>query len=385
MTASKIHGLVFRVSLLVFVLQGDAVVVGAPSRDHDLKATLDAVTAAWRAREARIQCAEYAWQEVVVTVAPIMFDAAASSPASAEEKPRRVEKRCELLIKGEKFFYSTFGPGVGTTPEGKPETFEVRSTDAFDGALTRSHNEFIGRTGRFPLQGRIAAGRPEWLLSSVHLDPLLLHYQPFQQKPNWLSSFASVKRGVIEEKPCLVLESRAEASNQRVDTIWVDPDQGYAIRRMSKRGDFGEMRVDLWHTLDAVKGPVLMRWKEVTTLPGGEFRSSKEAIVQTAKVNHNLADSRFTFEFPVGTRVIDTSGGAKAETKYIVRADGSKRMILPGEGARAKSAEELMSTESGELLEDRPGHSRWLAAAVSCAAMTLVAIFLWRVYGRRRA
>lgn len=301
-----------------------------------------------------------------------------------DRKTLQHEYERKLLFKGDKLRYSTNEP-VWAISQKQYLAFEfVRATD---GELYKTLEE-RHLPGRFVHQGAILPDAREQIRDLLAVKPLVLHFQPFRYDDDYLLQFTAVKYdGIIDQKRCVILERIWDPRGHYIESLWLDPEQGFCIRRLlAQAGEMTRTRLDIFYDRDPDHGPIPKGWKRVEHFSNGEFDRSIEADVVTGKVNHQIADDRFDVEFPINTLVRDASGPPGREpVEYIVRADDKKRIVLPGEMTRARTAEELISTETGRAGLPEPKRSRWLGIVLAASAVLISVLMASRILRKRSA
>ena len=149
--------------------------------EQNEKATLSAITAAWKRREQQIKSGEFLWKEERVISSSPAERNAGPLQAPPREDPANRETirhayRMELIFKGEKFRHVNGAPCLSPSPAGMC----YRAIDevlAFDGVVTKSRFA-PGRPTGFPYQGSIRPGHDPTMRYLLFMKVLLLHFQP---------------------------------------------------------------------------------------------------------------------------------------------------------------------------------------------------------------
>jgi hypothetical protein len=357
-------------------------------------ATLDEIAEAWRERQTRIHSGEFEWEEVRITsrsAADLELGPFDPPPGTepkgtvTDREPYRHEYRRSLLFEGEKTRFWSAEPIL--TPK-RTHYVDHELTEAFDGRLCRILRDHdFGDSRTFRYQGSVLPADQQQTHFLVDLKALFLHFRAFRLNESFPDRFRLAGRGVVDDAPCVILERVENPQRRVVESFWVDPRQAFCVRRNVRRaGDVVRRQIDVEYDVDPALGPVPKAWKLLEHFANGELDRSIEATITKARLNHDVADERFDIEFPVGTFVYDatqSSGGEAA--RYIVRPKGTKRDVLPAEHARAKTAEDLLETETGMAGIERPRRSALMTLWAIGIFSAVAAIMVWLSIRRMRA
>lgn len=146
-------------------------------------------------------------------------------------------------------------------------------------------------------------------------------------------------------RDCLVLSYVAFKGHDLKDEIWVDGSRQFVpVRYLVKRQ--GKIVTDLAITYEESAGdwlPSIWIWKSMNL--AGRLTEKVTANVSLCLINPSLSDKELALEFPPGVWVHDQ----KSKESYILRKDGTKRMIKPGEGSKDYDSimKEISSVGSG--------------------------------------
>lgn len=126
--------------------------------------------------------------------------------------------------------------------------------------------------------------------------------------------------------------------------------------------------------LDGPATVVFEKSRECAELEPRELRAAR---VVSADTNASLRPADTSIRFPAGAWVRDD----QAKTQWIVRADGSQRLISREELLRGATHADLLASLPGQA---RAGlHERWgLELAGGTAILAVVLILTWRLYFR---
>ncbi len=347
---------------MVLLVTPTAPATAAEPVEEKGKVALSEIAAAWKRREQRIRTGQFEWDEVrVMSRSPAdlkrgPFDPpAGTEPAGTvtDRQPCRHEYQRKLLFKADKLRFFSNEPELLVEQGAYVPRESVR---VFDGQLYKILDERDLPNG-FRHQATILPPTQKMISSRLGLKPLFLHFRPSRYDERFLSRFTVAGHdGVIDDKRCIILQRVKDPAGPVLESLWLSPEHQFCVRRLlTEVGDVVTTRFDIFYDLDPTHGPIPTGWKLVERFSNEEFDRSIEATVTTGKVNHQIADDQFTLEFPVNTFVYDAgSSPGKDPVSYIVRPDRQKRVVLPEELRRAKTADELIRTETGRARIEQP-------------------------------
>ena len=201
--------------------------------------------------------------------------------------------------------------------------------NVFDGAVSKCFHEKSGTGGNEFHRGFVADKPSDW--DNYHLLPLLLYlrasnpyYSPINQSGGYV---IASKRQVVDGSECLVLEPDKRNKLLFEFVYYVDPEQGFAIKRFEKRGPD---RV-LWSTdckyANQQGRRFLSSWK--TTTFGPENSTIREQhIAKVTRCDFQIADpNAFSYEFPDDTIVTDRTGSHTKNPLVYVMQNKEKRVL----------------------------------------------------------
>jgi len=228
--------------------------------------------------------------------------------------------------------------------------------------------EYTKRDTSFvPRSGSVSKYKPleqSFLGRMSDLRPVTFHFRPFLLSPRALEGFTVSKdRGEADGKPCVILRRLDSSTPTVTESLWLDPNQQYCIRRYAK-----EYEGKVWYQLELDYGqeivaPVPTGWHEVMYFAGdGTLTKSVKATVISSEVNITLPDSEFDLTFPPGAQVLDSTGrgvnngvapDSKPEGRDLNTDHGGLRMFHVGADgvAQAVTNPDLIGVPSLEELE----------------------------------
>ncbi|MCL4205388.1 MAG: hypothetical protein KJ000_23140 [Pirellulaceae bacterium] len=370
---------------------------------------LESIEAGWRAREERVRSAEFAWTEVRTTrMAPAesaiggpfgLEDAPPSTEATSEQRLHLHQYRQELALQGEKYRFRDSMPGL---------TFD-RSEYEMPERLFASDGEV--RWGYFestvpkttPYFGTVRHHTKD-AVSSVAMNlsnkVLFLHLRPSVHSPDLFSQAdVSAPRAVLGEMDCVVIAAPGLRGAQEL--FWLDADLQFSMRRFVRRvADSTVMQIDVTYDVPSGDTPIPMSWKILQQSANGDFHTMYEAEVLVGKINQDIDEEHFAVNFPANTLVADYvhnslegipgSSQAKSQTsamhadggpdclEYLVRADGTKRLVLANEMRRISDGQELIDTDTGfaGLDDQQAWRSPWFLWGVMLALLLFVGVLV---------
>ncbi len=197
------------------------------------------------------------------------------------------------------------------------------------------------------------------------LAPLLYLKGTEELRREWSDLTVVPEQSRVGDRPCILLRSAQAA-------LWVDAERDFLPLRLTR----GSVQLTMSYQRDTRHGYVLSGWQH----DFGKWHVV--AQVTEYAINPTLPADHFTIrEFPPGTWVTDMHG--KEQKQWIVRKDGTKRVILPSE--RKVPYEQLIEHEEPGSAVSAPGWS-WMAIANAVVWLSLGTglVIAWLVRRRSR-
>jgi hypothetical protein len=363
---------------------------GAPS------VSIQDIVNAWKLREEGVHSLAFEYQQslfipkgersfsVVVGGTPVTFRQVRCPPQDVTW-----EYTCGLKIDGKNVRYEYRGPRA---IEHLGEYVQSGYLTVTDGRVCTTFFDKAA-DGRSHPTGYIDDPRRELLSGAVYrqlyLRPILLCYRPYAM-PNPddfdLSQFlANPEPVVLRQHNCVVLSG---VSGDYRTLFWVDVEkESVPVRWQSIVQGALRIQVDMEYSRDALRGWAPSDWTfSVYAQPEagqriGKLKEQGSARVTKYELNTEVAPSEFRFEFPLGTYVVDN----RKDECYILRENGTKRLVTQREVNAGYSYEELVATETGRaggVVESRP--RRWPLPVLSAALVLCVVVFVLRRQIRKR-
>ncbi|MBX9583961.1 MAG: hypothetical protein K2X87_26985 [Gemmataceae bacterium] len=361
-------------------------VAAAPGTAQPPDPLLTEVRAAWEARAAAVKSLRATW--------------------TMKETTPRGGVTALFSVKGSK----------GEAVPGADATHDAEASLVLDGNMTRyrlkrfiwdeptsqfqpleSDSAFVnGRTSTLRVMGGQAmpSGTVNKATADINLDmttwPIFAAFRGVDRDAmnrEDLGTFTAARRSTLNAKP--VVELVAERTETRSEQkMWVDPAADFSPVRYDQYDPGGGLirRVTVTSRKDGSGVLIPSAWA-YQAYEGGKLVRSATATVTDLVVNPPTTADDFRITFPVRAWVVDSTGDGPAE--YVVRDGEVRRGVLPGE--RRASHEELMRTESGDLLPGgRPGfvaryRTPLVVAGVGCVAAAVALLALRRWAGGRGA
>lgn len=325
----------------------------------------------WRDRQSTTRSATFHWTEkhVVSQWQPALDDDPPTAPGSADST---FETSGELIVDEQRMRFSGTFRIFDTT--GK--AFEIkRFTSAFDGDSSKDLWD------KSPLQYAQGAVRMDKRISAHNylcLKPILLVYRPFDSESIGFSFdtfVAERERDFVKDQRCVVLVGAPYAGGWR-HKLWLDDAPGYFPRRYAKLNPDGDVQYQWdWTYATDKSDRVVPSLCLYVSMANDAIAESIEYRFTRAVLNDEHSPDEFHLEFPVGAFITDLKADSHGKSAYIVKADQSRRPVLPHE--RQQTYERLLAGGS-EGLNRRPVFTTFLALNVCAALVGLGAFYFYR-------
>jgi hypothetical protein len=332
------------------------------------------VRAAWKERQDKVRTAKFEWTQTVFTVkggdfeGGIRSDGKYSPPLPPED--HSYTSHCTLTIDGNKVAYK-FLRRFWSADQRKYN--DIPTEYKFDGKKQLSLNH----PGSTPWAQALIRAEPRGAELPYDTRPVLRtlrgtnpHFRP-DDLDEYLPTGATIP---VDGGRGSELHSKGSPTRSE-QRLWIDPGRGFvAPRYLSGPATQPVIRIDVKYRPDPNAGWVPTGWTIVMArMTDGRVICTWTAKVTVCTLNEPIDPEAFAFTLPAGTRVVDET---RKPQDYILREDGSKRVIGPREFG--KSYQELMSTpgpeSEGSWWRRRAG---LLLAAFVGAGIILVAARVW--------
>jgi hypothetical protein len=276
-----------------------------------------------------------------------------------------------ILVDGDKLLVSTDGP---SWIDDHSAFFPRHEVSVFDGVQTKTLYDkvsaeihaigYVYKLGVNP-ETRVNGLLP-FIFTYRALDP---HVTRFDKNCRLVSD-----ANRVQDRICVLLEQPMLADTKLL--CWADRDRDFVIVRCTIE-TLGKtaFQMDFTYNRDQNGEWVPQAWKAaVVNDETQKLLMGTQSVVTEYGIKEAVSPGDFTVSFPAGTYVQDYESGVD----YIVRANGTKRIITSEENERGATYEELMAGEPGFSWSQILG---WIFAGVAALAAVIV-ISLWL---RRRA
>jgi len=321
----------------------------------DTAPTLDTVLVAWKSREQTVRSARFEWSATDTYVVSEASLDPKTSPEGLESPENQKVFSANILrsmvFDGQQLRYSLSGKRFASAANHRLAWVDQKYTLVLGDKAATNHflNDRRMDPRDSPSTGTIySEERGRDLISrNYSVDPIVMHYRCLDQKLSNIEGQLSLmsKAGVVEGRPCWIVKE----DGGRPTEYWVDPLKDYAIVRVREFSRFVPDRcvvdTEVSYKSDVTAGSVPARWKgTIIDLESGNVRQSGECIVTSYQLNPSIDPGEFNYQYPPGTRVVDRRQSANDE--YLVRSDGTKRIITSEESEAAY--QDLLRTETGK-------------------------------------
>lgn len=276
---------------------------------------IEAIRAAWQQRQASAQTVVMKWTST-----------SQFSPTDTLDGRRRLEDKTkpdgfrtevghgEMRLAGSKRDWRF------TRPEAKTASpFQRANTD---GTTIKKYNQSSKGSGPLPRgTGYIYGPGDQSKRLTGNSLPAIFTFLPLDSDLtlfNLSAARVGEERGTIDGHECLIVTDLTEG---RVHyELWVDPAQGYCVRRRLQYTDGIALgRIDITYKDYPGFGLVPTKWRLANTFEDGTADSGGDGVVTSLVLNEPIPDTEFELEFPPNTRVID----AISNDEYVISATGS--------------------------------------------------------------
>lgn len=335
--------------------------------------TLQQIIEQWQARQERFRSFRYKWAETRTDVGAVLLP---QNPPP--EKETTYTGKCELLIDGTRGRYSYEGKTWRLSTDRPPRLWPRANTNVFDGRVQVNFNA-AQSSEQYP-QARFENARQFFHATTLEFRPLMVFHRPLDPDMGGFDANQLRLDGrstTIRDRPCILVEQAPAGQSGIRWSLWVDTERDFTVRRIAMwfNGELSS-QMDVLYAQHAAYGWVPSGW-DFDSFRGGDLMSHVEAKITEATLNPTIEPSEFTIDLPANTLVTDLRSGKKE--RYILRADGTKRIVLPTE-SRA-SYGQLVASETGKafLVEEKRSYWPLLLLVLAGAA---VAAGVW-VFRRR--
>jgi hypothetical protein len=215
--------------------------------------------------------------------------------------------------------------------------------------------------------------------------PIALIYRATAQVFPALTNFRATLERVrdsIEGRDCPRVTFQDGDDDAITVTVSVDPTRAcLPLRVVGKKRHEARYQISLeYRRVDSAEKWQPTAWTTTIFGPNGAFFESLSARIGRCEINGKIVPEEFALDFPPGTWVRDH----RQEIEYVVRADGSHRLVLPEE-QDVRNYDRILTTEPGGAAPGAKREAGWqfgillfatVAIAVLCLATRRLS-FLW--------
>lgn len=310
------------------------------------KVSLDDVLSAWRKRDARVHSLSFAWDVLQFTAGAFQnrLDVLDLNGRQGPPEPDRsfaINRRFVSDGRG-RMRFEECGPTWSARQAAIIPKTSARIFDGHREQILIEHGELDFPSANF------RKGTAKQSYNGQAFFPLLLVYRAVHDAIGVVETKSLVvekKTEIVNKHVIVVLTDRhrvaVDPTRDIVRSVWVDPARDFVPVQYTESID-GSVRtfVKIDYSKDAELGWVPQSWTMILTNEKGETDRSEEAKVTKYSINRELPESEFTLNLPTGTWVSDRD----TKEDYILRANGKRRPILPGEFNGA-NYEQLLHSE----------------------------------------
>jgi hypothetical protein len=324
------------VLISVVMLSSQSSASEADSNEPVPALTKQQVLDAWKQREQRLEAAQFKWTDArIYSPGSIIHPACAKlydlkgNAAITGIPEERLEATIpsELWVRGKWMRYSSETPAIARDCELNWQ----RYCSSYDGISSRML--FVPKGVMPPERPRIRGSiRNESKNTDTRcylLVPLQLYLKPLKSQKQFELDFRDQDEMHLSQEAEPIDGRSYPVLENSTTQLCFDPSRDFVIVRCSAYRPDGQLsfRADISYKEDPRHGWIPSGWKIESFNPDGSgaLHRSNAATVTDYKINPPLKQEDFHLEFPVGTRVYDSTTGEE----YIVGEDGKKRKIEP--------------------------------------------------------
>ncbi len=287
-----------------------------------------------------------------------------------------------LLCDRERIRFVDDGKYLGQTAAGKRDYLNAEITRVWNRSESRMLRSVEGTFGT----GLISTAVQDAYQDAQFRPPVIACWPLSAPNGLRLESHRVAKRVVLDSVECLVLEKLRRSMVDDAE-LWLQGKPPFLPIRIigyTRAQRSSELTIEYAHV--AGEGWHPSGWKRTWFTENGGYAMAADATVRSHDFAPAVRDSDFTIDFPSGTWVRDTSQPGKP-IEYIVREDGSKRIILKDELRRGARYQDLIETETGKAKPRShpptpPSVRRWAVLFSSVAVIVSAFFFVVRRHSR---
>jgi hypothetical protein len=351
----------------------------APSTSRDVS-VVD-IVGAWKARNTKYRSGKLEW------VTNHSYEKLIYASFNQKDEPVKLTPEDVKALKGQRIEFETFSKFSidgnrmryelsGRRPAAEFRLVDVHSVSASDGETSK--NLIFPGEDRPYSQGRFLKNPTAEAIYNLDTKPLLWTFACVEET---VSQISLRDLTVVETKArigsidCIVLREIMPKS-RIYSEYWVAPSQEFSIiRYIVQEGNFIQLQLEteLAASEDGLWFP--KRWRASRFEKDGRLSTYEESVVRKFEINPRFDPSEFQIPFDVPGMLVSDARGPKNKRNlsYIVRNDGTHRMVQPHE--HHLSYEELMRTISSE----GSGFNKKTAVSIILiATASFLIVLVWR-------
>lgn len=341
--------------------------------------SMEQIVKAWQQRQDRVRSARFSWLDRQTYTRGVHSEMGKKPGSQEREIPARdttINIPHSMSFQGESLRYVYDGPDWS---EAKGEYVPGRAISTFNGKVCKAILP-KGTPNTYYPTGSIKV-EPKHIDAQVpSLRPLLTAYRGLV--PNLrtydLEDMRIGQMTLIDGKSCLEIAD-IRRGGRMVRRLWLDTTRDFLlVRAIHTTLDKVTQRTDIRYREHPEAGWVPTGWDIVNFNVEGSVQHSFQASVTAVEVNPTIDPEEFDIVFPPGSVVTDE----RAKVDYLVRPDGSRRIIGRTEG-RATYEQLMADIDGGETL--REGGEGWLRAKLVLGGVVALTFFalIWRKWRNR--
>lgn len=339
----------------------------------------------WKKREDLIRSLRCEWdQRIAIRPLPGLFSLDGKKESKSARADLRVGQQSWLLILDNRRI-RTESSGLKWDSIG--DTFDNwRTTYIFKESTNLWHRAFKSKKAPWPgsSSGIVNKHEPFSRRRNFYILPILVNTRPMCSVLSHIDPTrlqGAHRPTVVDGVECWAVHQRIRNSTAGKWTYWIAPQKDFGVVRVTCTNSDGIV-TGRWDIALAREGnsPICMplSWKAKTFLvsvAGDELsvREAVDATVDTSKVNVEVKERVFDFEFPAGTHVSVSDG--QNHLAYLVKKGGEKEVLREWRTATAPAGVPPEETSTSFRL--------WITFATLFLGFVAVVLLAWRqVYKR---
>ncbi|MEX2317297.1 MAG: hypothetical protein WD669_09110 [Pirellulales bacterium] len=365
-----------------------------PARAFPDAPILEKIINDWKAREAETKSLHIRWTEVNTYTKGSQLQPASTSKPKGLYPPNDeiINDEWTVHLDDNKFRYRRDGSiwdDVAGDFVYSPHTFCYDGRDArfLYHSITMLENRGLQRLpgDTCPIGYLKTLSQADDYYRNYHFQAIIDTYRPLMRP---FSIFRSNEWSVLADaaslgdSSCVILRwshGQNRPASARFE-IWVDPTKRSVIKRIQRLSESGSLAfsLDIEHELDRVGNWNPKSWKISVNYEDGQPQLLCNSVVNDIELNPKFDENPFVFNFPIGTRVRDSTKLTKGFAESVIQNDGTWRAVLPAEESSLYRV--LMTTKTGEALISVPSSRNFFAIALTSVVCFVLLILIAKKY-----